>query len=74
NKTLRLKANERRRTFAEMAVFTDLSDAVRALITAWLEVRVLPGPPPNKDDGLAAVLATLAAAIGDSRKATRQTL
>jgi hypothetical protein len=29
----------------EMLDVAELSDAVAALITAWLEVRVLPGPP-----------------------------
>ena len=28
----------------------ELSRAVTALITAWLEVRVLPGPPRQKND------------------------
>jgi hypothetical protein len=39
---------------------------VSALITAWLEVRVLPGPPRNKINDLYDILATMATAIGDS--------
>jgi hypothetical protein len=38
-----------------------------ALATAWLEVRVLPGPPPNKIKHLAGLLAAVATVIGDSR-------
>jgi hypothetical protein len=36
-----------------------------ALITAWLEVRVLLGPPINKINDLARLLAAVATAIGD---------
>ncbi len=35
------------------------------LITAWLEVRVLPGPPPNKINGLTDILAAVATVVGD---------
>jgi len=31
----------------KMPIFIDLSGEGTALITAWLEVRVLPGPPLN---------------------------
>jgi hypothetical protein len=60
--------NKRRRTWAGVAKSAELSRAVTAVITAWLEVRVLPGPPYNKINGLSQSLATLAAAIGDSRE------
>jgi len=36
------------------------------LITVWLEVRVLPGPPPNKINDLADLLAAVATVFGDS--------
>ena len=36
------------------------------LITVWLEVRVLPGPPHNKIKHLARLLAAVATVIGDS--------
>ena len=49
-----------------MPIFIDFSGKGRALITAWLEVRVLPGPPQNKINDLAGTLATLATAISDS--------
>jgi hypothetical protein len=45
NETPLPNANTRRRLSTEMTVFIDFSGAVSALITAWLEVRVLPGPP-----------------------------
>ena len=44
----------------------EFSGGVTSLITAWLEVRVLPGPPSNKFNSLARLLATLAAWFGDS--------
>src|ERR1700692_2179583 len=55
------------RTLAGVAKSAELSRAVTAVITAWLEVRVLPGPPYNKINSLSGSLASLAAAIGDSR-------
>jgi hypothetical protein len=38
NETRQPNANKRRRTFTEVPVFTEFSDAVTALITACLEV------------------------------------
>jgi hypothetical protein len=49
-----------------MPIIVELSGPGTALITAWLEVRVLPGPPPNKINDLGGLSATLATAIGDS--------
>src|SRR5581483_2566856 len=46
-------------------IISELSEESRALITAWLEVRVLPGPPISKIKGLAVNLAAVATAIGD---------
>jgi hypothetical protein len=46
NETPQPNVNERYRTSAKMPIFIDLSGEGTALITAWLEVRVLPGPPP----------------------------
>jgi hypothetical protein len=48
-----------------MPIIVELSGAVTALITAWLEVRVLPGPPINEIKDLARFLATLATVFGD---------
>src|ERR1700722_2984623 len=45
NETTQPNENKRRRTRAEMPIFAEFFGAVTALITAWLEVRVLPGPP-----------------------------
>jgi hypothetical protein len=42
------KREQNRRTCAGVAKIAELPWAVTALITAWLEVRVLPGPPYNK--------------------------
>ena len=47
NETPQPNENKRRRTVAELPIIAELSGAVTALITAWLEVRVLPGPPPK---------------------------
>ena len=69
NETPQPNVNERLRTAAVMLDFVDLSGAGRALITAWLEVRVLPGPPPNKIKHLAGPLAAAATVIGDSAHA-----
>ncbi len=68
NETPQPNANERQRTCAEMPNVAELSGAVTALITAWLEVRVLPGPPHNKINDLGRCLATLATYIGDRLK------
>ena len=66
NETPQPNANIRQRTCAKMPVFIDFSGEVSALITAWLEVRVLPGPPSNKIKHLAGILAAVATVIGDS--------
>ena len=53
------------KTCAGVAKITETFPAVAARITAWLEVRVLPGPPNNKINGLDGYSATLASHIGD---------
>src|SRR5271165_6867678 len=45
NETPQPNANVRRQSCMEITVFIDFSGEGSALITAWLEVRVLPGPP-----------------------------
>jgi hypothetical protein len=50
-----------------MPSFIEFSDAVVALLTAWLEVRVLPGPPLNIINTLDGILATVATVFGDSK-------
>jgi hypothetical protein len=49
-----------------MPINADLSGQVSVLITAWLEVRILPGPPTNKIKHLADLLAAVATFIDDS--------
>jgi hypothetical protein len=48
NKPVRPIVNERAWTRAKVSIFKELSDEPCALITAWLQVRVLPGPPLKK--------------------------
>jgi hypothetical protein len=45
NETPQPNANIRRQSCKGITVFVDFSGEGSALITAWLEVRVLPGPP-----------------------------